>query len=613
MKQKKFVSLMMIALLLAGCDKKGNDSSTITPSGSDTVKPSDTVSETKPSASTSEKSPIASFLESLKAGYTRNFKLTYSNTLESVETEDGYLSSGEDSFSYFEPSYALNGDIVSEQMEFYEKGEGDSLLLCYLNFHNEVKKIPYTGAEKFSNYANAFLSAKETDFTKDGEAFSLSKDSASFALLASELKTSKENLEYFKINLKDGVDSFSFQIKGSSDVSYETKLAEGTILTGHDNVIKVKPMEGREDPLFAKGREWINDGNYNRKSTFSKYDRDVGDFVPSAVYTREADKEHSIAITTYDGNGTTMLSQSGLSKADNGDIQACIVINNGTNDECYPDGKAIKGNLSSALVAPQISSLFFDKTYTRNTNSGRKVAVYQLKDSLPAYFSKESFNYLDSFADDSMERKDLSIAISDEAEDEFIQIINENQSRRYRVLYSDFGNVEDPISYNSINENCDALTFGDYFTNNEDSFSVLKDDILSLDVLQNIPAFGSYYANVSFIPSSESDRSLFEIKTTPVTQKKIVLTDIISLRTSYEAKLVTEGYTKVENPAEDELVDASDTLYKKTGVTYTDDNEEEQTITLGVEVSVVNEDDGPHLVLYPTCVAETTEATESIL
>lgn len=606
MKQKKFVSLMMIALLLAGCDKKGNDSSTITPSGSDTVKPSDTVSETKPSASTSEKSPVASFLESLKAGYTRNFKLTYSNTLESVETEDGYLSSGEDSFSYFEPSYALNGDIVSEQMEFYEKGEGDSLLLCYLNFHNEVKKIPYTGAEKFSDYSNAFLSAKETDFTKDGEDFSLSKDSASFALLASELKTSKDNLEYFKINLKDGVDSFSFQIKGSSDVSYETKLAEGTILTGKDNVIKVKPMEGREDPLFAKGREWINNGNYNRKSTFSKYDKDIGDFVPSAVYAREADKEHSIAITTYDGNGT-MLAQSGLSKADNGDIQSCIVIN----DERYPDGKTIKGDLSSALIAPQISSLFFDKTYTRNTNSGHKVAVYQLKDSLPAYVFKEKFNYLDSFADDSMERKDLSIAISDEAEDEFIQIINENQSRRYRVLYSDFGMVEDPIRYSSINENCDDLTFGDYFT--EDSFSVLKDDILSLEVLQNIPAFGSYYANVSFIPSSESDRSLFEIKTTPATQKNIVLTDITSLRTSYEAKLVEKGYTKVENPSEDELVDASDTLYKKTGVTYTDDNREEQTVTLRVEVSVVSEDDGPHLVLYPTCVAETTEATESIL
>lgn len=610
MKQKKFVSLMMIALLLAGCDKKGNDSSTIKPSGSDrpdtTVKPSDTVSETKPSVSTSEKSPIASFLESLKTGYTRNFKLTYSNTLENVETEDGYLSSGEDSFSYFEPSYALNGDIVSEQMEFYEKGEGDSLLLCYLNFHNEVKKIPYTGAEKFSDYANAFLSAKETDFTKDGEGFSLSKDSASFALLASELKTSKENLEYFKINLKDGEDSFSFQIKGSSTDSYETKLAEGTILTGKDNVIKVKPMEGREDPLFAKGRKWINNGNYNRKSTFSKYDKDIGDFVPSAVYAREADKEHSIAITTYDGNGT-MLAQSGLSKADNGDIQSCIVIN----DERYPDGKAIKGNLSSALIAPQISSLFFDKTYTRNTNSGHKVAVYQLKDSLPAYVFKEKFDYLDSFADTSMERKDLSIAISDEAEDEFIQIINENQSRRYRVLYSDFGKVEDPIRYSSINENCDALTFGDYFT--EDSFSVLKDDILSLDVLQNIPAFGSYYANVSFIPSSESDRSLFEIKTTPVTQKNIVLTDITSLRTSYEAKLVEAGYTKVENPSEDELVDASDTLYKKTGVTYTDANGDEQTITLEVEVSVVSEDDGPHLVLYPTCVEETTEATESIL
>lgn len=609
MKQKKFVSLMMIAMLLAGCDgNKTSSGSAIASTPSATAKPSEKGTEAKPSASasTSEKSPVASFLESLKTGYTRNFKLTYSNTLESVETEDGYLSSGDDSFSYFEPSYALNGDIVSEQMEFYEKGEGDSLLLCYLNFHNEVKKISYPGDEKFSNYANAFLSAKETDFTKDGEGFSLSKGSASFALLASELKTSKENLEYFKINLKDGEDSFSFKIKGSSDVSYETKLAEGTILTGHDNVIKVKPMEGREDPLFAKGREWINNGNYNRKSTFSKYDKDIGDFVPSAVYAREADKEHSIAITTYDGNGT-MLAQSGLSKADNGDIQSCIVIN----DERYPDGKAIKGNLSSALIAPQISSLFFDKTYTRNTNSGHKVAVYQLKDSLPAYVFKEKFNYLDSFADDSMERKDLSIAISDEAEDEFIQIINENQSRRYRVLYSDFGKVEDPIRYSSINENCDALTFGDYFT--EDSFSVLKDDILSLDVLQNIPAFGSYYANVSFIPSSESDRNLFEIKTTPVTQKNIVLTDITSLRTSYEAKLVEAGYTKVENPAEDELVDASDTLYKKTGVTYTDANGDEQTITLEVEVSVVSEDDGPHLVLYPTCVEETTETTESIL
>lgn len=103
-----------------------------------------------------------------------------------------------------------------------------------------------------------------------------------------------------------------------------------------------------------------------------------------------------------------MLAQSGLSKADNGDIQSCIVIN----DERYPDGKAIKGDLSSALIAPQISSLFFDKTYTRNTNSGHKVAVYQLKYSLPAYVFKEKFAYLDSFADDSMERKDLSIAIT---------------------------------------------------------------------------------------------------------------------------------------------------------------------------------------------------------
>ena len=138
----------------------------------------------------------------------------------------------------------------------------------------------------------------------------------------------------------------------------------------------------------------------------------------------------------------------------------------------------------------------------------------------------------------------------------------------------------------------------------------MKDDILSLDVLQNIPAFGSYYANVSFIPSFESDRNLFEIKTTPVTQKNIVLADITSLRTSYEAKLVEAGF---ENPAEDELVDASDTLYQRTGVTYIDDNGDEQTITLQVEVSVVSEDDGPHLVLYPTYVEEPTESTESIL
>ncbi len=612
MKKKKFVPLMMLSLLLAGCGKKTNDSTTVVPSNSGklstTVKQSDIVSETQPSASTSEKSPIASFLESLKRGYTRNFKLTYENTLESAVTEDGYLSSGEDSFSYFEPSYSLNGDIFSEQKEFYEKGEGDSLLLCYLNFHNEVKKIQYTGTEKFSEYSNAFLSAKETDFVKDGTDYSLSKDSASFALLASELKTSKDNLEYFKFSLKDGVNSISFKIKGSTDDSYETKVAEGTVLTGSENVIKVKPLEGTEDSLFTKGREWINNGNYNRKSTFSKYDKDIGDFVPSAVYEREADKEHSIAINAYDGNGN-LLSQSGLSKADNGDIQSCIVIN----DERYPDGKAIKGNLSSALSAPQISSLFFDKTYTRNENSGSKVAIYHLKDSLPAYFSKENFDYLDSFADVSMERKDLSIAISDESDNEFIQIINENQSRRYRVLYSDFNKVDDPIRYSSINENCDGLTFGDYFTNNEDGFSVLKDDILSLDVLQNIPAFGSCYANVSFIPSSESDQNLFEIRTTPVTQKNITLADITSLRTSYEAKLVEEGYTKVANPTEDELVDASDTLYQKTGVTYRDDNGDEQTITLEVEVSVATEDDGPHLVLYPTCVEEVSEDTESIL
>lgn len=169
------------------------------------------------------------------------------------------------------------------------------------------------------------------------------------------------------------------------------------------------------------------------------------------------------------------------------------------------------------------------------------------------------------------------------------------------------------VRYSSINENCDNLTFGDYFSDNETAFEPYREDILSVDVLENIPAFGSYYASVTFIPSSESEDNLFEIKTSPSTQSSLTLADITSLRTSYEAKLVEEGYTKVANPGEDELVNSSDTLYQKTGVTYTDENGDEQTITLEVEVSVVSEDNGPHLVLYPTCVEETTETTESIL
>ena len=606
MKQKKIVSFMRITLLLAGCGKEP-DKGSVSSSASAEARPSESVSQSKPSVSdsTNTKTTLSSFLDSLKTGYTRNLKFTYQSGDQSTVTEGGYLSSGENSFSYFEPSYALNENIVSEKKAFYEKGEGDSLLLSYLNLHNEVKKVQYDGKEKFSDFSNAFLSVKESDFTKDDENYSLSKDSSSFNLLASELNTSKDNLESVKFTLnEDGKNSLSLKIKGSENDSYETKLAEGNILTGEDSLIKVKAVEGNEDPLFAKGREWINSGNYNRKSTFSKYDKDIGDFVPSAIYEREADKAHSLSISVYDGEGN-LLTQSGLSKTDKGEIQSSLVVNN----ERYPDGKARTGELSSALPAPLISSLFFDKTYTENGNNGSKVPVYRLKKDLPAYLSKENFDYLDSFADASMERKDLSIAISDEEGDEFIQIINENQSRRYRVLFSDFGTVDNPVRYSSINENCDALTFGDYFSGSEDSFTMIKDDILSLDVLENIPAFGYYFVNVSFIPSSESENSLFEIETTPVTQKRISVADINSLRTSYEAKLISEGYTKVEHPSSDQLVDPNDTLYQKQGITYTDDNEEEQTVTLEVEVSLVTEDDGPHLKLYPTC-SEETDATQ---
>lgn len=440
MKQKKFVSLMMIALLLAGCDgNKTSSGSAIASTPSATAKPSEKVTEAKTSASalTSEKSPLASLVEALKTGYTRNLKLTYQNAEESTVTDTGYLSSGEDSFSYYEPSYVFGGEVIAEKKEFYEKGENDSLLLCYLNFNNEAEKAKYSGTEKFSDYANAFASVKESDFVKDGEDYSLSKESASYPLLASELKTAKEDLEYFKVSLKEGGDSFSFKIKGKDLVdSYETKLGEGTLLTGGDNLIKVTKIEETEDPLFAKGRKWIQDGNYNRKSTFSKYDSDIGDFVPASVYTREADKENSLSIKAYDGT-RNLITEEGISKAENGDLQACVVINN----ERYPDGKLRKGTLSSALPSPEISSVFFDKTYTRKGGTSYKVAIYQLKKSLPVYLIGDTFDVLDPFADKSRKRKDLSIAVSDSEENEFVQIIDENESRRYRVLYSDFGQV----------------------------------------------------------------------------------------------------------------------------------------------------------------------------
>ena len=256
--------------------------------------------------------------------------------------------------------------------------------------------------------------------------------------------------------------------------------------------------------------------------------------------------------------------------------------------------------LQDALPNPDISSLFFDRTTIRKTATGSKVSLYRIRKDLPSYVELEKFSYLDPMADSDCDIEDMTIAVSDKENDEFVQIINETSSKRYRVLYSDFSEVEEPISYQAIEENGDNLTFEDYYTyKDETEMELLEADLGSLDVLNRIPTFGSYYNNIEILYSQESDSSRMEIRTNPTNPGNITFQDIKALENDYETKLVTEsGFEKTAAPTKP--VDKKNDFFQLRNVSYIDPTGKEKTVTLQLEVGVLNEDSKAGLILYPS-------------
>lgn len=592
MKTKRIIGSLLLPFLATSCRTPSISSNSQKTDDSSKEKSETGKTDSFKTTTTDKEEPLKENIERLKDGYTIFMDITYTySDGTKVQTSGGYLSSGRDSYSYYEPEHETLDGYQEKKREFYHRGEDDSLMLDYLDFSNNVQSIKYQGNIDFvtGKYENPFLDVTESSFRKEADGYHLEEDDISHSLFANQLKTDEENLD--EVFFSSDFTTYRIRIQNGG----EEKDIEGKLLLGEENLIQVEPIQGEEDPVFQEAMEKIGNGNYVMKSTYSKYKADIGDYVPQSTALIEADVSSSIDIQTYDGT-YNLISEIGFVDDGKGKIQACININ----DSFYPDGKTMTARLQDALPNPDISSLFFDRTTIRKTATGSKVSLYRIRKDLPSYVELEKFSYLDPMADSDCDIEDMTIAVSDKENDEFVQIINETSSKRYRVLYSDFSEVEEPISYQAIEENGDNLTFEDYYTyKDETEMELLEADLGSLDVLNRIPTFGSYYNNIEILYSQESDSSRMEIRTNPTNPGNITFQDIKALENDYETKLVTEsGFEKTAAPTKP--VDKKNDFFQLRNVSYIDPTGKEKTVTLQLEVGVLNEDSKAGLILYPS-------------
>lgn len=604
--KRKMILLSLFSLSLVSC----GGVSSIKPTSSSTVtitKPNTTSKNTQGSTSKpidtegTTPTPTNSFetlLVDLKKGYSFEFIITNTST-KSKNIVD--VSTGLDGYHYKEFEGTTEGaptkDSVVYDEYFVSDPKSKLVSLATLGLDNQLSYQSIENGILFSEspYVNAFQDLSVDDFDSEGNnIYQLDDSTEAFSILSQQILPIEEKVKATsfsfvflsnKIEVKAAFDSIV-----SQGETYSLSF-DGTLLAKGEQAYEApKPLSGEEDPAFKGMMEKLRTGNFNERSTFSKYQSDIGDFVPESILSVESDGTTSYDIKSYSGTGD-LIGENGFVKNAENKVQAIF----NTAEESYADGYPMNDDLSALFPKFNISSLFFEKSAI---NSKGTLSYYRLKEDLPTYVVLPYADSYDKLAPTKTELKNLILAFDTDPNNEFVEFIDETSSRRLRTLYDNIGKNEDVILPSSYNDTSDNATWSSLLSlsaaEGSNEYQVITDSVQSMDVLDQLPVFGGVYANNSILLT---EGNYLEIRTNAFGSQSSTKEKIDALKNNYIAKLKSKDYGFVDSTAEPQ---DGGTVYEKSDVTYTDpDTMEEVSGTLSVEVKESNEDGVYYLSIYP--------------
>lgn len=457
------------------------------------------------SGSSSDMSQLENSLSSLSNGYsleyvaTEAFKVTGGSGSETTYRSIRNAMASENVYRHIAYEEIVSGtpkkDVIREDSTYQNKN--GSLVISSLDYRNKIVTEPvvsnYQGVSwKASHFGNLFASLTKDDFSKNGDTYSLKKESiktstsANFASQLSGEATSAEKLSSFSLTFGgDGTISFKASFEPYT-VTYLTEIQvtdsfEGTIVSSGEVVAVPTPIDKIEDTAFVAAFAKLKTSNFSSTVTNSEilFKDGMYEEVATASLTSA---ENGIAYSFYDENERLKEDTIYYSLNDN-EVQKVAKYGSAL----YKSGKPMEAKLSSLLPSFDVSSVFFIK-------EGNK---YTLDKKYSRLFSSTSL--FTPCVNDTIE--DLVITI----EDDKITILNENSGNgrtvfgaKEEIVYSGFGKQAE-IDVTGLASDASSLTW-DVAIRNDKDYKELLGEVGGIDILNKIPYFGGVYgeAGVSF-------------------------------------------------------------------------------------------------------------------
>ncbi len=527
---KKKYSILLLALVLAGCNSQtGTDKPIET--GKD-----DTSAET---SNTTDSTYYEADLDDILTELTKGFKGTTLFTsgydvLGYSEYYQDYII-GDNIYEFVTYKSADQGKAAkttvstSGQYAPYDESAGDKAYLSVgeLGLDNKVAKYYVTSGSTYlkwkdAGYYNPFTELMSTDFVKDETNpyyFNLqinsntSKDALN-ALGAS--LTGQIGLEVKSFQLKtDGITATGYDITfNDMSTSYGTMhlYATGTITEkGYNLVTPIKPVTGTTIPELDKALSDYQTLSYRVDATLS-----------NKTIKAEVCK-NGLSYDYYHLNGDKYASYGYYQKGNN--VQGITKIG----DNYYEDGDSIS-NATFSQIAPTmaISSIFFVET----DESTSEKKIYKFNDDYKDVVTKDSATY--AILKGSVVG-DLSIIV-EEDKLTFRNILSDNTTETY--TYYDLGKVEDFTL--DVKTDSSSLTWSELLSNQPADLEKLYSKTITKDYLDLIPTVGGKKSLVTLnFNSQRGDLAQILYSVTDYN-------DGLSLISDYEKVMANNGYSKTE-------------------------------------------------------------------
>ena len=525
---KKRISLLLLSLLLAGCN--GQSETDKQPSES-VVPPTDKTTTTTPTYTVD----LSDIITELSFGFSGSTLFRSGYDILGFNENYHDFKIGDHVYEFKTYGSADVGKATksviknSGQYTPYDEANPDSSYLCIseLEMSNEVEKYYITDGTNYlkwktSGYFNPFTELFADDFTADetnpyffhlNATENTSKDG--LTALATSL-TGQIGLEIKDFTLKtDGISATGYDITFQPIQSNYGQLlcsASGEISEkGADTVKKVAPIDGTEIEELDAAIKKYQTLSYKVDATLSNK------LVKAEVC------QNGLIYDFYHLNGEKYANYGYYQKGKN--VQGITKIG----DAYYEDGAAITNSVFSQIVATmKISSVFFKEA----EGSTPVKRIYTFNDEYKDVVTKDS----DTFA---ILKGSVVGNLSIIVEKDKLTFENDFSGNTKEIYtYYDAGKVNDFTT--AVYEDCSTLTWSELLSNQPTDLEKFYSNTIAKEYLDLIPVIGGKRSLATlYFNKQRGDLAqvLFSISD---------YNDGLSLISEYEEVMKTNGYTKTD-------------------------------------------------------------------